>query len=72
MTDVKTDEIRATIGFINRTVTCRVTEAGLEIQGVGDTARISYHAFSEARYHRRGSGRAVLGLTNLIPANWTV
>ena len=63
MTDVQNDKIRATTGFFNRAVTCRVTEASLEIQRDGDTAWIGYDAFSVIRYHRRVSGRAVLSLT---------
>lgn len=60
MTDMQNDEISSRTGFLNRTVTCRVTEVGLEIQSDGDIALIGYDGFTEIRFDRRGSGRAVL------------
>jgi hypothetical protein len=60
MTDVKNDEIHSTTGFLNRSVTCRIAKAGLEVLRDGHTTLIGYDGFTEIRFDRRGSGRAVL------------
>ncbi len=62
MTDKQNHEIPAGIGFFNRPVVCRIAEDELEIARGADVTRISYDILSEIRFHRRGAGRAVLGV----------
>lgn len=62
MTDTQNHEISAGLGFFNRPVVCRIAEVGLEIARDADVTRISYDMLSEIRLHRRGAGRAVLGV----------
>jgi len=62
MTDKQNHEICAGIGFFKRPVVCRIAEDGLEIAHGADVTPISYAMLSEIRLHRRGAGRAVLGV----------
>jgi hypothetical protein len=65
MSDMQNREIRAGLGSFNRPVVCRIAEDGLEIARGADVTRIGYDALSEIRFHRRGAGRAVLGIRTL-------
>src|SRR6056297_3096248 len=62
MAHMQNDEISARTGFLNRIVTCRIAEAGLEILRDSHSTRIGYDACAEIRFDRRGSGRAVLSV----------
>jgi hypothetical protein len=62
MTDTQNRELRAGLRFFNRPAVCRIAEEGLEIVRGTDVARIGYDMLSEIRFHRRGAGRAVLGV----------
>lgn len=62
MTDTQNHENSASLGFFNRPVVCRITEDGLEIARGSYVTRIGYDVLSEIRLHRRGAGRAVLGV----------
>jgi hypothetical protein len=62
MSDIQNREIRAGLGFFNRPVVCRIAEDGLEIARGADVTRVGYDVLSEIRFHRRGAGRAVLGV----------
>jgi hypothetical protein len=62
MSDIQNHEIRGGIGFFNRPAVCRIAEDGLEIARGTDVTRIGYEMLSEIRFHRRGVGRAVLGV----------
>lgn len=62
MSDIQNREIPAGIGFFNRPAVCRIAEDGLEIARGTDVTRIGYDVLSEIRFHRRGAGRAVLGV----------
>lgn len=62
MRDKQNDEISVRTGFLNRSVTCRTAEAGLEVLCNGHTTRFGYDRFSEIRLDRRVSGRAVLSI----------
>jgi hypothetical protein len=62
MTDMQNREIRAGLGLFNRPAVCRIAEEWLEITRGADVTRISYNMLSEIRFHRRGAGRAVLGV----------
>jgi hypothetical protein len=55
--DMQTHEIRASTGFFNRSVTCRISEKGKEIVQDRDVKRIGYDKLSGSRFHRRGAGR---------------
>lgn len=71
MADMQNDEISARTGFLNRIVTCRIAEAGLEILRDSHSARIGYDAFAEIRFDRRGSGRDVLSVKTAEGATTT-
>lgn len=62
MTVMQNDEISAGTGFLNRVVTCRTAEAGLEILRDSHTTRIGYDACAVIRFDRGGSGRAALSV----------
>jgi len=62
MTDTQNREIRAGLGVLNRRAVCRIADEGLEIARGTDVTRIGYDMLSEIRFHRRGAGRAVLGV----------
>lgn len=62
MTDMENDEISVRTGFLNRSVTCRIAEAGLEVLRNGQITWIGYDRFSAIRFDRRVSGRAVLSV----------
>lgn len=62
MSYMQNREIRAGLGFFNRPVVCPIAEDGLEIARGADVTRIGYDVLSEIRFHRRGAGRAVLGV----------
>lgn len=62
MTDTQNREIRAGLGIFNRPAVCRIAEEGLEIVLGADVTRIGYDTLSEIRVHRRGAGRAELGV----------
>jgi hypothetical protein len=62
MTDTQNREIRAGLGVLNRPAVCRIADEGLEIARGTDVTRIGYDTLSEIRFHRRGAGRAVLGV----------
>lgn len=60
--DTQYHEIRAGIGFFNRTVACRISEDGFEIARDGDVTRIGYDAIAKIRFYRHASGRSFLKL----------
>lgn len=72
MTEMQNDEISARTGFLNRSVMCRIAEAGLEVLRDGKTTRIGYDGFTEIRLDRRGSGRAALSFKTLEGATTTL
>lgn len=59
---MQNDEISVRTGVLNRSVTCRIAEAGLDVLRDGHTTRFGYDRLSEIRFYRRGSGRAVLSV----------
>jgi len=65
MSDMQNHEIRAGLGSFNRPVVCRNAKDGFEIARGADVTWIDYDALSEIRFHRRGVGRAVLGVRKL-------